>query len=789
VLLGRILVTGALTGQALEGMGVARSRLDRARDIARSTGSRYLAALADVQESALLLTLGDYGAVLHVLSGVSLDDLETPWERYTVHLNRGVAHVNRAELVSARGEIESALELAEDMADPVLEFKARHDMGFVAHLAGDVPRAIRLMREADEQPVDVERVSSKQDLAMALLDAGLVDPALVQLDDGIREARRIRHRLAEGELLLTRARAHLLVDDRPSARRDALAAGRAFAARDDRVRAVHAGLVADAAGGPGDRARRQSALDARLVDEVVDIDPDIARFALRARARALVHEGRPEAARVMLARVPRRRAEGIADSLLDALVRTEILLAEGRRDSGHRQLRVAAARLAAHQGRSQSVEVRASVAVHGRALAAIDIGEALATGRPHLVFDAVERWRAASSRGAIATPEEPRTRALLDRLRVARHAAADPEASREVAREARLRAAALSAQVSAQLWTAADEAGRTHGAAGRYGEVRQQVVDRGEQLLLFFEHGGQCHRLAIGAGRPTLTRLGRTEDVAGAARRLVDDLAGLAHVAHVPALRATLQRAVDSSALALDRLLLHGIEPGPGGVVIAPNAPLSRTPWGMLPGLHGVPVGVCVSVTRWARTESVNRASDIAALAGPDVERGAEEAASVVERWTQRGGSSTMRARSTAGDLRDAIGHADLVHVAAHGTHEDQNPLFSAVHLYDGPVVVHELPQPPRAKHVVLSACDLGRSRVRAGDEPLGLTAGLLTIGVETVVASVVPVRDSVAADAMVGYHEFLASGSPATKALASAIREVPEAAGFCVFGSDWQVV
>ncbi len=771
--------------QALAGTTAAQSQLTRAREIGRTTGSRYLLALADVQESALLLTIGDYRSAREILGNLEVDDLASPRERYSAHLNRGVAHLNLVELESSRSELEAALHLALDMAEPLLEAKARHDLGVVTHVSGDIPGAIRLMRAAEALPVEIDRVETGRDLALAYLDAGLVDAALVQLDDALAAARRVRHRLAEGELLLTRARARLLVGDRAAARRDALGAARAFTDRDDVARSLQARLIAIAASG---RPRRSTTVTEAEIDAAARIDPYVAKFALRMVARAQVRGGDVEAARATLGKVPRRRAEGIGDTLLDTLVRTEIHLAEGRKGAGRRLLGQAARRLAAHQGRAQSLEIRAAVAVHGRALADVDVGLALETGRAGGVFDAVERWRAASSRGTFASPEDPATRELLAQLRVARHAATDTTASREVVHAARLHAAELSKKVSAQLWTAADESGAALTAAADHDEVRRRLAERGQVLVLFFAHRGSCHRLVVGRGRTSLARLGRLDDIGRLARQLSDDLAGLAQVAHVPALRAAVRRAVDSSARELDRVLLTGVTPGPGGIAVAPTGLLSTTPWGLLPTLRGAPVGVCVSITRWARTPAPHPSHRVAALAGPDVERGAEEARSVASRWAGHGRATDARALARTADLREALEGADLVHVAAHGTHEDQNPLFSAIHLHDGPVVVHELPRPPRASHLVLSACDLGRSRIRVGDEPLGLTAGLLTIGVDTVVSSVVPVRDTVAAEAMVAYHEALAGGAPATVALASAVGEVPEAVGFCVFGSDWQV-
>src|SRR6201999_2422446 len=102
----------------------------------------------------------------------------------------------------------------------------------------------------------------------------------------------------------------------------------------------------------------------------------------------------------------------------------------------------------------------------------------------------------------------------------------------------------------------------------------------------------------------------------------------------------------------------------------------------------------------------------------------------------------------------DAMSQATLAHVAAHGVHQTENPLFSSVRLADGPLFAHELDQSTRTpEHVVLSACELGLATVRPGDEALGLTSVLLHLGTRSVVAGVARVGDEIAEQTMAGYH------------------------------------
>jgi CHAT domain-containing protein len=177
----------------------------------------------------------------------------------------------------------------------------------------------------------------------------------------------------------------------------------------------------------------------------------------------------------------------------------------------------------------------------------------------------------------------------------------------------------------------------------------------------------------------------------------------------------------------------------------------------------------------------------VTTLTGPRLPRAGAEAAAVADTWRSVGADTVAHATATAQSVRDALVSGGVVHIAAHGTHEPQSPWFSSLHMADGPVFAHELPRPATAPHVVLSACDVGRLDPRPGDEPLGLTAALLALGVRSVVAPVAPVSDVVAAEAMATYHQQLASGRTASEALARALVQHPAAGAFCLFGTDWR--
>ena len=144
-------------------------------------------------------------------------------------------------------------------------------------------------------------------------------------------------------------------------------------------------------------------------------------------------------------------------------------------------------------------------------------------------------------------------------------------------------------------------------------------------------------------------------------------------------------------------------------------------------------------------------------------------------------------------DLITAASGAPLLHVAAHGAHDNDNPLFSSLEMSAGLVFGHDLtrlPEPPR--HVVLSACDLGLATVRPGGESLGMTAALLHGGTGSVVAGVARVADEIACEVAVAYHQRLSTGQQPSYALAGALAATgadgrgDHLAPLSCFGSGW---
>jgi hypothetical protein len=237
----------------------------------------------------------------------------------------------------------------------------------------------------------------------------------------------------------------------------------------------------------------------------------------------------------------------------------------------------------------------------------------------------------------------------------------------------------------------------------------------------------------------------------------------------------------------LDQLLLTPLSLPDAPVVLVPPGRLAALPWADLPTLKGRPLTVAPSAAAWlgAHARFRNRSGPVVAIAGPGLGRAEQEVAGVAQHWL---GCETLTGTKATGEaFLSTINGAQLVHVAAHGHHERESPLFSSIRLVDGPVVGYDLDrvaQPPQ--QVVLSACELGQATVRPGDEALGLTRALLHSGTSTIIAGVAKVSDEGAADLMLDYHRRLATGAAPAYALADALQAAAEPIPFACFGAGW---
>jgi CHAT domain-containing protein len=133
-------------------------------------------------------------------------------------------------------------------------------------------------------------------------------------------------------------------------------------------------------------------------------------------------------------------------------------------------------------------------------------------------------------------------------------------------------------------------------------------------------------------------------------------------------------------------------------------------------------------------------------------------------------GQAFVGADATLATLRLHAGSADVLHLACHAQFRADNPMFSALHLADGPLTAERAEALAlRPGVVVLSACDTGLAGQTGGDEQVGLVRAFLVAGASRVLASLWPVDDAVTAAFMARFYRELQQGRTPTEALAEA--------------------
>jgi len=237
------------------------------------------------------------------------------------------------------------------------------------------------------------------------------------------------------------------------------------------------------------------------------------------------------------------------------------------------------------------------------------------------------------------------------------------------------------------------------------------------------------------------------------------------------------ERALASRLALLDAELLEPLlraaPPADRLAITVPGA-LAGLPWAMLPGMAGVPFTLATSVSRLlgspARADS--RPATIGFAAGPRVARAGDEVARAAATWRDSGPAPVILEgpEATVAAVTELAARTDVLHIAAHGRHAVDNPLFSGFELADGILFGYDVDLIPRVPAtVILSACELGRSSVRWGEEALGMTRVWLHAGADCVIAAPVAVPDDVAGELLSAVHTGLSAGAAPAVALAQA--------------------
>jgi tetratricopeptide (TPR) repeat protein len=687
-------------------------------------------------------------------------------------MNRSMVRMQRHDLAASTDDLRRAVAVYEATGDEGSVAEARHNLGYAALLGGDLVTALALMtrsRPILAETSDLAAAISDLDRAEVLRDAGLTTEAEALMARVARQFGTQRMPQARGEAEFHLARS-LLRHDPPAAERVARAAARRFA-----------GLGSEGWAARADALR----LEARLRSGA---DPDTAE--IERVATALVRGGfRTDATALRLSarrdgsgRMPRLDPGAPTPMRLRA---QEVKAARAEVSGRPREaLRAAAAGLDLLTGWQQSfgaLDLQASVAMHGRDLIFAGLSAAARSGDPALLFEWSERARHLSQRVApVRPPREDRQAADLAELRMLR---ADL-AGQDWTLDPRVRM--LRDRIRERQWS-----GTAGGAARERWDLAavRAELDSDTAVLAYVFTGDDLACVVATASDATIVPLS-WERVRSAMDGLRADL-DVAALTRGGPMSALIERSLDERLRLLDEELLAPAQLGASRVVITVPGALGGVPWAMLPGLHGVPFTLATSVSRWASADArpTGVPRQVGFAVGPRVPRGAEEVRTARAAWQRTGIDTRVLDGAEAGvdAVTDLASRSDLLHIAAHGRHAVDNPIFSGFELADGPLFGYDVDLiSPAPATVILSACELGRSSVRWGEEALGMTRVWLHAGSRCVIAAPVAVPDDVACELLGAVHENLADGMTPASALAAASMTTGHRAPFQCHGAGF---
>ena len=764
-------------------------------------------ARAQAQRGAILLqldrldeALADYQAALSVLRRAD-DHL---WVERVLY-NRAVLYGYRQEFAAAEADLQEAALLCTKLElDMMLGF-VHENLGWISGLRGDVPAALGHLDLAEERlrahgaPVG----ELLTDRCQLLLSVRLLPEAMQAAEEAVAEFEQQRRDMVLPEARLRLAQVAILDGQAGLGLRQARAAARGFG-RQGRARwaALARFTVLRARLAAAQHAGAPAGVSVRSLERAAD---DLAAAgwplsALEARLLAgqlATQRGWTGRAHAQFQQAARRRGRGPAAHRAQGwYAEAQRRLAGGDRRGATAATRTALRIMDEHRAGLGATDLRAHAAGHRVKVAEFGLRMAFDSGQPARVLEWAEQGRASHlTLRPVRPPSDPGLAAALSELRMTvseifkvrgaggRTAALE---RRQVMLERQIRdfhrrlPAAQAARPAPRL------------------RVRRLSESLGDAAMVeFIRLGGTLHAVTVADGRARLCELGPAAEVYELIDRVRFALHRLARLhtseASVQAARALLAGA----AQRLDVLLLSPVARYTVGrpLVVVPTGALQSLPWSILPSCAGRPVTVTPSAALWATSRAGRgRPGRTLVAAGPGLPGAETEAVTV---------ASMHKVTALVGDdatveaVTARLDGSNLAHLAAHGRIHPNNPLFTSLTFADGPLTVYDLERLHRAPRVVvLAACDVGRSAVRAGDELMGLSATFLALGTQHVVASVVPVPDAETTPLMIAFHRLLATGEPATPALATAQRQLDHgyppamaaAAGFVTIGTGARV-
>jgi len=746
-----------------------------------------LSAEIEFQRGSILARMGEVRAANTHFSN-ALPMFEAAQDRESIAMtlrNRAMVRMAIGDLSKAESDLTRARAIDAEDHRGIGVAGEDHALGVLAALRGDLPLAMALLEESRRGLVHLLGTAFESQVSRCevLLSGGLYREAVVLAREIVVDLERAGLAEDEAEARLVGAQAAVLAGEVDAALSWADQAATMFAEQGRITWAANARLV-------GIQVQHQLGADhpalvsaAREAAEVLESQGQLLA-ARRGRLLAGVigaETTSDDAVLADLSWVAERDSGPIEARLQSCLAKATMRRLSGDTRGADATARSGMRLLSEYQAAIGATDLRMGVDRHGRDLGNLGLSLALQSGRPRRVYRWMELRR---GRALMRRPVKPPTDVeLAEQLAELRYVTSEargatgPTASRLFKRQERLQAAIR------------DRARLTRGEGDEHVVVSaEDVADAlgGRTMIQLGTLDGVIWAVVIHDNRFRLKNLGPESQVAREIHSLRFAMRRLARG------RGS-NSAAREIATRIDDLVFGSLRVSAGPLVVIPTARLHSIPWWALPTCQDRPVAVSPSAHLWYRSaQAAVKGEGTLLAAGPDLEV-ADAEVRALARVHERP-KVISSARSSVERVLAHLDRARLAHIASHAFFQFENPMFSSLRLADGDLNVYDIERLGSSPDlVVLSACDSGFTETHPGEELMGLSSALLSMGTRSIIASVGLVPDSTATkDLMVQLHRGLVSGLSPAEALhraQSLVADTPEgyiaASSFVCIGAD----